>query len=157
MRFPSLIFLVGLGLSASLYPGCANKQRNPTNDAQELFALERYAINREFENDTAYLSSIMDSTFIELSKGKLKNKHDVLKTIYRENVDRKLNGIRRDSFHLNDSIIHVYENTAVVSFILKTFNKKGDSSFTRQTRFYDVWVRKNNTWKAIAWQGTPVE
>ncbi|NTS40410.1 hypothetical protein HRG84_05790 [Flavisolibacter sp. BT320] len=119
--------------------------------------MERQAISREFQNDTAYLSSIMDSTFIELSGATIKNKHDVLRTIYQDNLSGYKNGIKRDSFLLKDSVIHLYGNTAVITFVLQTFNKKGDSSYTRRTRFYDVWVKRNNVWKAIAWQGIPVE
>ncbi len=137
---------------------CINKNEiDASDESQHLFALERQAISREFQNDTAYLSSIMDSTFIEISKTTIKNKHEVLRTIYLDNVSRQRNGIKRDSFLLKDSIIHLYPNTAVITFVMQTFNKKGDSSFTRRTRFYDVWVKRNNEWKAIAWQGTPVE
>ncbi len=46
-----------------------------------MLDLEKEGIEREFKNDTAFLSSIMDSTFIELSKDKIKNKHEVLRTI----------------------------------------------------------------------------
>ena len=156
MKFKKLYFASLLIVAVCLFSCDSNKADN-INESKQLFTLEREAISREFQNDTAYLSSIMDSTFIELSKDKIKNKHEVLRTIYLDNVAREQNGIRRDSFLLKDSIIHLYGNTAVITFIMQTFNKKGDSSFTRRTRFYDVWVKRNNNWKAIAWQGTAVD
>ncbi|RYY88354.1 MAG: nuclear transport factor 2 family protein [Chitinophagaceae bacterium] len=156
MKFAQLLsisfyFFPLLGLN-----GCGSQNNDAQMEARKLFELERKAIDREFQNDTTYLSSIMDATFIELSKGAVKNKHDVLKTIYLDNVSRKQNGIVRDSFLLKDSIIHLYGNSAVVTFIMQTFNKKGDSSFTKRTRFYDVWVKRDDAWKAVTWQGTPV-
>jgi len=156
MRFLRLTFSLFFLLSMFLLFNCGTHRTGDLNVSQHLFALERKAISREFENDTTYLSSIMDSTFIELSQEKIKNKHEVLRTIYLDNVARQKVGIRRDSFLLKDSIIHLYGNTAAITFVLQTFNRKGDSSFTRSTRFYDVWVKRNNDWKAITWQGTPI-
>jgi len=157
MRLTSIIFFLRYSLLLWMLCSCRNDQAAESNVMLHLFALERKAISREFENDTAYLSSIMDSTFIEISQEKIKNKHQVLRTIYADNIARVQKGIIRDSFLLKDSIIHVYGNTAVITFIMQTFNKKGDSSFTRRTRFYDVWVKRNHEWKAISWQGTPIE
>jgi hypothetical protein len=157
MRFMRLYALPLCVLSAFVLFRCGNKKIDSSNESQQLFSLERQAISREFQNDTAYLSSLMDSTFIELSRGKIKNKHDVLRTIYQDNVANQQNQISRDSFLLQDSVIHVYGNTAVITFIMQTYNRKGDSSFIRRTRFYDVWVKRNNGWKAITWQGSAAE
>ena len=158
MRFSRLLFFLPLYvLLTNALCSCNDDNTDNLSESQQLFALERQAIHREFQNDTSYLSSIMDATFIELSKGKIKNKHDVLRTIYKDNVANQQNQIKRDSFLLKDSVIHLYGNTAVITFIMQTFNKKGDSSFTTRTRFYDVWVKRKNDWKAIAWQGSPAD
>ena len=158
MRFSRLLFFLPLYvLLTNALCSCNDDNTDNLSESQQLFALERQAIHREFQNDTSYLSSIMDSTFIELSKGKIKNKHDVLRTIYKDNVANQQNQIKRDSFLLKDSVIHLYGNTAVITFIMQTFNKKGYSSFTTRTRFYDVWVKRKNDWKAIAWQGSPAD
>ena len=125
--------------------------------AKELMDLEMLAITREFQNDTAFLSSLMDSTFIELNNGMIRNKHDVLRTIYQDNIDRIKESIVRDSFKLEEPVVHVYGDAAVVSFIIHTYNKKTDSTFERKTRFYDVWVKRGKNWKAVTWQGTPVD
>ncbi len=140
-----------------LLPGCNDNGMDYTKESGELLKLEREAIKREFQNDTAFLSSIMDSTFIELSKNGIKNKHEVLKTIYQNNVDNQQKNILLDSFLLDDPVIHLYENTAVVTFIMHTFRRKVDSTFDRRTRFYDVWVKRDDKWKAVTWQASPVE
>ena len=123
-----------------------------------LLDLEREAIRREFENDTTFLSSIMDTTFIELAGDRLKNKHQVLKTIFATNISNQNKGVALDSFRLEDPVVHLYDdNAAVVTFIMHTFRKKDGSSVERRTRFYDVWVRRGSQWKAVTWQASPVE
>lgn len=125
--------------------------------SSELLEREREAITKEFKNDTSFLSSLMDSTFIELSKQGLKNKHEVLRTIWEDNLRNEKENRVRDSFKLLDPVVHVYDCAGVVTFVIKTFNRIGDSSFTRSTRFYDVWVKRGNDWKAITWQGSPLD
>jgi len=134
---------------AVLCSACRNQATANTNLSSELLELEWKAIEREFQNDTTFLSSLMDETFIELSGPAIKNKHDVLKAIYLDNVSNKNNGIVRDSFEMNEPVVHIYDDAAVVTFIMKTYNRKQDSSFVRNTRFYDVWVRRNHQWKAV--------
>lgn len=144
-------------LMSIIFFNCNNKQPGNLDESQHLFALEREAITREFQNDTAFLSTIMDSTFMELSKSKIKNKHEVLKTIFQDNMVNQQDQRIRDSFHLQDSVIHLSGNTAIITFIMQTYNRKGDSSFIRRTRFYDVWVKRNEGWKAVTWQASPAE
>lgn len=140
-----------------LLSGCNSGSNDYESESQELLALEKEAISREFQNDTTFLSSVMDSTFIELSKGEVKRKHEVLKTIYQNNIDNKNKATTLDSFLLEEPVVHLYDNSAVVTFIMHTFRKAKDSSFERRTRFYDVWVKRNDKWKAVTWQASPVE
>src|SRR6185503_5206236 len=136
---------------------CHTKATHSSNEAENLLNLEKEAIEREFQNDTSFLSSLMDTTFIELSKDKIKDRHAVLRTIFQDNLDKVKNKISLDSFRLEEPIIHLYDNTAVVTFILHTFRKKEDSLYQRRTRFYDVWVKRGTQWKAVTWQGTLIE
>jgi len=145
-----LIFLL-------FFASCGTKQANHSSESKKLLDLEKEAITREFRNDTTFLSSIMDSTFIELSRDKIKNKHEVLKTIHRNNIDNISSNISLDSFVLEDPVVHLYDNTAVVTFIMHTYRKKEQVPFERRTRFYDVWVKRNNKWMAITWQASSVE
>lgn len=147
------LFLIGIVALA----GCADNGKAKKDVLGLLLDLENEAITKEFKNDTSFLSSIMDSTFIELSKNGLKNKHEVLRTIWQDNLKNQSQKLVRDSFKLIDPIVHDYGNAAVVTFIIKTFNHRGDSLFTRNTRFYDVWVKRDKEWKAVTWQGTPLD
>ena len=135
---------------------CVEIANNDADVGNELLMLEKEAIKREFQNDTTFLSSIMDSTFIELNGDEIKNKHDVLRTIFASNIENQRQGIMLDSFRLEDPVVHIYENSAVVTFIMHTFRKQQDSVFDRRTRFYDVWVRRGDQWKAVTWQASPV-
>ena len=137
--------------------GCNNHYKSSQDISITLLELERKALEREFKNDTSFLSSIMDSTFMELSKSDLKNKHEVLQTIFKDNLQNEKNKLVRDSFQLQEPVVNSYGDAAVVTFILKTFNKKNDSSFTKHTRFYDVWIKRGDEWKAITWQGSPLD
>jgi hypothetical protein len=137
--------------------GCSSKPPVYTTEAERLLDLEKEAIQREFQNDTTYLSSIMDTTFIELLGDKIKNKHEVLKTMFQNNIDTIQNKITLDSFLLEDPVIHLYNNTAVVTFVMHTFRKKEAVAFERRTRFYDVWVKRGDQWKAVTWQASSVD
>jgi c-di-AMP phosphodiesterase-like protein len=135
---------------------CSTNASNSTDEIDQLLNLEREAIENEFKNDTSFLSSIMDTTFIELSKDKIKNKHEVLRTIFQDNLDKIENEISLDSFRMEEPVVHLYQSTAVVTFILHTFRKKQDSLFQRSTRFYDVWIKRESQWKAVTWQASPL-
>jgi hypothetical protein len=154
-----------LNISAFLFflilSSCSNGSHDHAAESTRLLDLEKKAINKEFQNDTTFLSSLMDSTFIELSNGGIKRKHDVLKTIYQDNIDRGQKSITLDSFRLEDPVVHLYDKTAVVTsvvtFIIHTFRKAKDSAFERRTRFYDVWVKRDDEWKAVTWQASSVQ
>lgn len=152
-------FIPGILLSAGViifFAGCKPETKNLDDDAAALLDLEKEAIKREFQNDTSFLSLVMDSTFIELSADTIKNKHQVLKTIFRDNLDKLENKVSLDSFRLEQPIVHLYGDASVVTFILHTFRKKEDSAFERRTRFYDVWVKRDGHWKAVTWQASPL-
>jgi hypothetical protein len=124
---------------------------------QELFNLEHEWLEKEFLMDTAFLSTIMDSTFIGISDNGVKNKEEDLLSMY-NNIDQRIkNGIVIDSFKLEDEIVNVYSNSAVVTFIVHTYRHRNDSLIERKTRFYDVWVKRGDKWRAVASQGTPIQ
>lgn len=148
----TIILLVLIG-----FLSCNDKSSNTQMETLNLLGLEREAIQREFQNDTAFLSSIMDTTFIELSKDRIKNKHEVLKTIFQNNINNSENKILQDSFLLENPVVHLYDNTAVVTFIMHTYNRNNDSIFERRTRFYDVWVKRGEQWKAVTWQASSLD
>jgi ketosteroid isomerase-like protein len=153
--FSQTFLLIAVGIFIC-HLSCNRTTTSCADEVNKLLNLEKEAIEKEFQNDTAFLSSIMDTTFIELSKDKIKNKHEVLVTMFQNNLNKRENKISLDSFRLEEPIVHVYGNAAVVTFIMHTFQKKEDSLFEYRTRFYDVWVKRGSLWKAVTWQASPL-
>jgi hypothetical protein len=135
---------------------CEDKFLETSNDKQSLLNLEREWLEREFRLDTAFLSGIMDSTFISISDEGVKTKQQDLVSMYNIISERLTKGIVIDSFKLENEVVNLYSNSAVVTFIVHTYRHEQDSVIERRTRFYDVWVKRADQWKAVASQGTPL-
>ena len=151
----TILAILACGLSGILFK-CADKP--PTSrDESALLNLEYEWLDKEFQLDTAFLSSIMDSTFIGISDSGVKNKREDLISMY-NNIDQRLkNGIVIDSFRLENELVNIYSNSAVVTFIVHTYRHHNDTLIERKTRFYDVWVKRGDRWRAVASQGTPIQ
>jgi hypothetical protein len=144
------------GLMTILF-GCSEIPKKNDNVGRELLALEKDFLDKEFALDTAYLSSLMDSTFIDIADDGVKHKKEDLISIY-NNIDQRIkSGIAIDSFKLENEIVNVYPNSAVVVFIVHSFRHSGDTLVERRTRFYDVWTKRGDHWKLVASQGTAIE
>lgn len=155
MSYRFLLLAIGI---MSLMAGCANKKKAlAANDVAELLRLEHKGIMSEFAMDTAFLSSIMDSTFMDVSSGARKSKQQVLQGMYLNARQNREAGILVDSIHMEDEVVHLYDGAAVVSFVLNTYLREGKERTARRTRFYDVWVKRGDGWKAVTWQVTPLE
>jgi hypothetical protein len=151
-----IVLTVFLGVLLIAFFKCTNESATNIDDKRQLLDLEQAWLEHEFALDTAFLASIMDSTFIGISENGVKNKQDDLLSMYK-NIDQRIkNDIVVDSFRLEDEVVNVYENAAVVTFIVHTYRHDKDSLIERRTRFYDVWTRRGDKWKAVASQGTPV-
>jgi ketosteroid isomerase-like protein len=64
-----------------------------------------------------------------------------------------------DSFGLEQMLINIYDHTAIATFICIVHGKYDQTPYTRKSRFYDVLVKRNGVWKAVAShviQGLPV-
>jgi hypothetical protein len=154
MRLPLVVTLCLLPIVLFM---CIDRSADTLNERNELLNLEYQWLENEFALDTAFLSSIMDSTFIDISSEGLKDKQEDLISMY-NNIDQRIkNGIVVDSFKLEDEVINIYSNSAVVTFIVHTDRHSQDTLIERQTRFYDVWVKRGGKWKAVASQGTPIQ
>jgi hypothetical protein len=137
---------------------CDNEHsnNNTADDKDQLLTLERKWLEAEFALDTSYLSSIIDSTFTGISELGIENKKEALSGMYSNISQRLKDSIFIDSFTLENTIVNLYDNSAVVSFIVHTHGKNKQALTERKTRFYDVWIKKKGKWKAVASQGTKV-
>ncbi|MEP7255050.1 MAG: nuclear transport factor 2 family protein [Ferruginibacter sp.] len=125
--------------------------------AEILKKIEYDWLIAEFKLDTATISKMMDDSFISINPSGILNKQEELDGIYK-NISQRINNDHVvDSLYLDDVHIRFYEATAVVSFVSVTKGRIKDIPFTnRRTRFYDVWIYRNNSWKAVSSQGTPL-
>lgn len=122
----------------------------------ELISLERKWIDAEFALDTAYISTLIDSSFIDISEN-IHNKQQALKGMYEGMIARARDSIILDSLKFEDVVVNLYENSAVIALITHSYSHKKDGEQVEvRMRFYDVWINRNGKWKAVASQGTMI-
>ncbi len=125
-------------------------------DKKELLALEYNWLKAEFSLDTAYLATLMDDSFMGISASGTTTKQEELLDYYKIISQRLKDSIFIDSFRLENAVVNLYGTTAVITFIVHTFRKEKGVAAERKTRFYNVWIKRNSKWKAVASQGTRV-
>ncbi len=121
---------------------------------EHLLSLEQNWLKAEFALDTAFLSSIMDSTFTSISDEGVHNKRQSLQSMYSNIRQRLKDSIIIDSFNFENTVVNIFENAAVVILTVHTHGKNKGIMRDRKTRFYDVWIKRNGAWKAVSSQGT---
>jgi len=121
---------------------------------EELLSLERKWLEAEFTLDTAYISTLMDSSFIDVSAHNIHNKQQALKGMYDNINAMREDSIFLDSLKFEDVILNLYENTAVISLVTHSYKKDNGKSVEKRIRFYDVWIKWNGKWRAVSSQGT---
>jgi hypothetical protein len=152
----SLSLFLSLLLFATI--SCTEHSKvHTTDDKTELLSLEHSWLEAEFKLDTTYLSSIIDETFLDISENGVHDKQEAILSMYNNINQRIKDSIIVDSFKLESSIVNLYDNTAVVIFIVHTYGKNKEVITERKTRFYDVWVKRKDRWKAAASQGSKVD
>jgi hypothetical protein len=158
-KFEVLKLYILAAVAILVFTSCNNKQseKHSLPDSSQLLSLEHKWLEAEFSLDTSFLSAIIDSTFISISEEGVKKKNEDLLSMYNNIKQRQLDSIFIDSFKLENAVVKIYETTAVVTFIVHTFGKNKNTPRERLTRFYDVWVKRSDGWKAISSQGTPLE
>ena len=123
---------------------------------ENLLSLERKWLEAEFVLDTAYISTLLDSTFISISANRVSNKSEELNGMYDNISAMRKDSVFLDSLKLEEAVVNVYDNAAVVTFIVHTYKKEKGISTEKRTRFYDVWINRNGKWKAVSSQGAVI-
>ncbi|HMK18046.1 MAG TPA: nuclear transport factor 2 family protein [Chitinophagaceae bacterium] len=124
------------------------------NVKEELLSLERKWLDAEFVLDTAYVSTLMDSTFIDISTDHISNKQQALKGMYNNISAMRRDSIFLDSLKFEEITVNLYENVAVITLVTHSYKKNKGKPTEKRMRFYDVWLNRNGTWKAVSSQGT---
>ena len=140
---------------------CSQQQSNNTSSTvetkQHLLSLERKWIEAEFALDTSYISSLLDSTFINVNALYIHNKQEEISGIYDNMSGMRADSIFLDSLILEEPLVNLYGNTAVISFISHTYKKEKGRPTEKRMRFYDVWIKREDGWRAVSSQGTTIE
>lgn len=126
------------------------------NQKLHLLSLEEQWLAAELRLDTLFIASILDSDFIGISEYGVHNKEEELIDMYNTIEQRRQNNIHIDTFKIVDGRVNFYPNTAVVTFVLHTFRNENGILTQRKTRFYDVWIKKEEKWLAVSSQGSNV-
>jgi len=156
----SIFFILVCFLSACSDPtGKQNDNSRVSEDKtkEELLSLERKWLEAEFELDTGYIATLLDTGFISISADHISNKSQELKGMYDNISAMRKDSIFLDSMKFENAIVNLYDNTAVVTFIIHTYKKNKGKPAEKRTRFYDTWINRNGKWKAISSQGTVIE
>ncbi|MEO6539380.1 MAG: nuclear transport factor 2 family protein [Ferruginibacter sp.] len=124
---------------------------------KELLSLERKWLEAEFKLDTAYIATLLDTDFISISADHISNKSEELKGMYDNISAMRRDSIFLDSMKFEDDMVNLYDNTAVVTFIVHTYKKNKGRPTEKRMRFYDIWINRNGKWKAVSAQGTVIE
>ena len=123
---------------------------------QELISLERKWIDAEFVMDIDYVSTLIDTSFIDISPDHIHNKQQALTVMYNNINAMRQDSIVLDSLKFEDVIVNLYENTAVISLVTHSYKKDNGRVVEKRMRFYDVWINRNGKWKAVSSQGTVI-
>lgn len=149
-------YFIPVCIASLIFIGCDMNKAKPDlrSTTSELLSLERKWLEAEFALDTTSLLSLLDPGFIGISEEGIKNKSQDITSMYNNIKQRLQDSIFIDSFKLEQPLVNVYENAAVVTFIVHSFGKNKTMPRQKLTRFYDVWIRKQGSWKAVSSQGT---
>jgi hypothetical protein len=147
-----LTFLGAILFAPIVISGCLSKPSLETARKADIIKLEYKWFEAEFSADTAFLSVLLDSTFMCVTEDGVLTKQQILHKMGINKKYRMENDIVIDSVRLENVIFNDYEDFAVVTFVDHTYGKKRDTPLEFKTQFYDVWIRRNNEWKAVSSQ-----
>jgi len=158
MRTLPILLLAVLFSCKEADPNKANGTIHQSTDKikEELLAVERKWIEAEFALDTAYIATLLDTGFIDISADHLHNKQQALKEMYDNISVMRNDSIFLDSLKFEDVVVNLYENTAVISLVTHSYKKDKGKPVEKRMRFYDVWINRNGKWKAVSSQGSVV-
>ena len=57
---------------------------------------------------------------------------------------------------LENKVVNLYGNTAIVTFVMHTCRKGNGISVQHRGRFYNVWINRKGKWLTVASQGIKV-
>jgi ketosteroid isomerase-like protein len=115
---------------------------------REILELERQSKDAAVHRDPEFSQRTLAEDYVAITPlGQVITKGDTV-------AARKSGQLRYDSIEINDVVVRVYGNTAIVT---ARANVKGidlGEEFNGAYRFTRVWVRRNGRWLAASYQAT---
>jgi len=115
---------------------------------REILELERQSKDAAVHRDPEFSQRTLADDYVAITPlGQVITKGDTV-------AARKSGQLRYDSIEINDVVVRVYGNTAIVT---ARANVKGidlGEEFNGAYRFTRVWVRRNGRWLAASYQAT---
>jgi beta-lactamase class A len=145
-----LTLLTLLALSALMLVVSAQtirKQSTGKNKVEErLMQLERDIGEANIKRDKAFFERIEADEFIftDSGGGVTTKAQDVA------SLDAPSGEFRLVSYVPDEMTVHVYDNTAVVTGRVTTTSRSKDKEVTNQSRFTDVFVKRQGRWQIVA-------
>jgi hypothetical protein len=115
MKYYFIIALLVCGLKSFFVYGQSSPKSSGEDNAI-LLQLETNWLKAEFTLDTTYLSSIIDTSFVDISEEGIHNKKQALVSMYNNISKRLKDSIIIDSFNLENAVVNIYNDMAVVIF-----------------------------------------
>ena len=116
--------------------------------AQQISALSDQLNQAQLKADTSFVEKYYaDEATIVHSNGRLFTKAE-------EIADLKKGSLKYESIEEQERIVHVYGDTAVVTFLISFKGAVSGKGFSGDLRRTLVWVKQKGTWKIVAYQVT---
>lgn len=143
-----LVVLAALSLVAA--PASAQQTRRAQSDQEILIKLERdwdYAFHHK---DVKFIEGVLASEFVATyAEGQRADRAKELENAASFNQ-------QIDSSVLDEFVVHVYGDTAVVLFTQKLTGPSKGQTITLTFRYMDVFVLRDGRWQCVASQSTRV-
>jgi len=105
------------------------------NLKEELLSLERKWLDAEFALDTAYISTLMDSSFIDISTDHISNKQQALKGMYDNISAMRGDSVFLDSIKFEDVTVNLYDKTAIIALVTHSYKKNKGKRIEKKCDF----------------------
>jgi ketosteroid isomerase-like protein len=147
-RLLALIAAASFVIAAA--PASAQQTRRAQSDQEILIKLERdwdYAFHHK---DVKFIESVLAPEFVAIyAEGQRADRAKELENA--TNFNQQI-----DSSELDEFVVRVYGNTAVVNFTQKLTGPSKGQTLTLTFRYLDVFVLRDGRWQCVASQSTRV-
>jgi ketosteroid isomerase-like protein len=147
MKSRATVMLVLLSLAA---PAAAQSQRRAVSDQETLITLERDWDAAFHHQDVTFLENVLAQEFVATyAEGQRADRAKEIENA--KNFNQQI-----DSSVLDEFIVKVYGDTAVVWFTQKLTGPSKGQPLTLTFRYMDVFVLRDGRWQCVASQSTRV-